>query len=83
VDEVAGLTGIPFAVIRGERELAYLRLLIQKPSSGELDPIGTQLRARVQEKLQIEVRVDWTEELPERWKGVTVIEEKDLGAPRV
>lgn len=83
VDEVAGLTGIPFAVIRGERELAYLRLLIQKPSSGELDPIGTQLRARVLEKLQIEVRVDWTEELPERWKGVTVIEEKDLGAPRV
>jgi len=83
VDEVPELIGIPFAVIREERATAYLRLLIQKPPTGELDPIGTQLRDRVQERLQIEVRVDWTEELPERWKGVAVIEEKDWGAPHV
>lgn len=83
LDEVPELIGIPFAVIRGEKEMAYLRLLVQKPSTGELEYIGTQLRGRVQQRLQIEVRADWTEELPERWKGVAVIEEKELGASRV
>jgi phenylacetate-CoA ligase len=83
LDEAPELTGIPFAVVRGEGSMPYLRLVIQKPSVGALDQIETRLRTLLKEKLQLEARQEWTEELPARWKGVTVIEEKDWGAPRV
>lgn len=83
LDEAPELTGIPFAVVRGEGSMPYLRLVIQKPSVGALDQIETRLRTLLMDKLQLEARQEWTEELPARWKGVTIIEEKDWGAPRV
>lgn len=83
LDEVPELVGIPFGVVRGERGMDYLKLVIQKPATGDLDRIGVQLRALLKERLKIVAKEEWTEELPERWKGVTIVEEKDWGAPRV
>ncbi|MFQ5849794.1 MAG: phenylacetate--CoA ligase family protein [Candidatus Binatia bacterium] len=83
LEEVPEFIGVPFALVRGERSMDYLRLVIQKTSAGNLNRMGTHLRALLKEKLQVEAREEWTEGLPERWKGVTVIEEKDWGAPRV
>ncbi len=77
LEEVPEFIGIPFALVRGERSTDYLRVLIQKTSTGNFSRMGTQLRALLKEKLQIEAREQWTEQLPERWKGVAVIEEKD------
>ncbi len=83
LDDLPGLTGVPFAVVRAERNMDYLRLMIQKPSSGNPNRLGKQLRVLIKERLKMDVREEWTEELPERWKGVTVIEEKDRRAPSV
>ncbi len=83
LDEVKELVGKPFAIIRSQTRQETLRLLIQKPPGVNPDPLGNQLRSLIREKLQIETREEWTEELPERWKGVAVIEEGDLGVPRV
>lgn len=83
LDELPELAGLPFALIRGERKMDYLKLAVQKPSAGELDRIGARLRSLLKERLRIAAREEWTEELPERWKGVTVIEEKDWGRPHV
>ncbi len=83
LDEIPELTGLPFAVIRGEREMSTLRLVLQRPSTGDLHQIGVRLKALLKEKLKLDAREEWTEELPERWKGVTVIEEKDWGLAHV
>ncbi len=83
LEELPEFVGVPFALIRGKKRLDHLRLLIQKTTAGDLDRMGTQLRAMLREKLQIEAREEWTEQLPERWKGVAVIEEKDWRPPRV
>ena len=83
LDDLPELTGIPFAVVRGERGMASLKLVIQKPPSGDLEEMGVRLRALLLERLEVVAREEWTEELPERWKGVTVIEEKDWGGRRV
>jgi phenylacetate-CoA ligase len=83
LDEVKELVGKPFAIIRSQTRQETLRLLIQKPPSFNPELLGTQLRSLIREKLQIKTREEWTEELPERWKGVAVIEEGDLGVPRV
>ena len=83
LDEVGELIGKPFAVVRSKTGEKVLRLLIQKPSAGDPEKLGAQLRSLIREKLQIEAREQWTEELPERWKGVTVIEEGELGVSRV
>ncbi len=83
LDEVPEFVGVPFALVRGERRMNYLRLLIQKTSAGDLNRLAVRLRTLLREKLQIETREEWTEQLPERWKGVAVIEEKDWRPLRV
>lgn len=83
LDEVPEFVGVPFALVRGERRMNYLRLLIQKTSAGDLNRLALRLRTLMREKLQIETREEWTEQLPERWKGVAVIEEKDWRPLRV
>jgi phenylacetate-CoA ligase len=82
-DEFQELIGIPFALVREEKKTDSLRMVIQKTPVGDFERFRARLRTRLREKLQIEVAEEWTEQLPERWKGVTVIEEKDWGAPRV
>jgi hypothetical protein len=37
----------------------------------------------ISEQLQLEAQIEWASELPERWKGVTVIEERDWRAAHV
>ncbi|MDP6560888.1 MAG: hypothetical protein QF619_12360, partial [Candidatus Binatia bacterium] len=83
LDEVPELAGIPFAVVRAERGADVLRLVLQKPNHGDIRHLEDRLAAVTRERLRMDVKEEWTEELPERWKGVTVIEEKDWGAPRV
>lgn len=83
LDDFPELIGVPFAVVRGEKSAPYLKLLIQRPSTDDPSGLGARLRALLRQRLQIDAREEWTEELPERWKGVTVIEEKDWGTPRV
>jgi phenylacetate-CoA ligase len=83
LDELPELVGLPFALIRGKTPSNVLKLALQKPVAGDPVLLGARLRALITERLQLDARPQWTEELPERWKGVTVIEENDWGMPVV
>lgn len=83
LEEVAGLIGVPFAVVRSRKGMDYLRLVIQKPADGDPELLGGRLRSLLKQRLGVDAKEEWTAELPERWKGVTLIEEKDWGTPRV
>src|SRR3989304_4939836 len=83
LDDFPELIGVPFAVVRGEKSAPYLKLLIQRPATGDPSGLGARLRALLRQRLQIDAREEWNEELPERWKGVAVLQEKDWGTPRV
>jgi hypothetical protein len=76
-DAIPELVGIPFALVRGERSSPNLKLVIQKLPSEDINRVGNRLRMSIREQLQLEAQIEWALELPERWKGVTVIEEKD------
>jgi phenylacetate-CoA ligase len=76
LDAVRELIGIPFALIRSETSTDCLRLVIEKTPTGDPAAVGNLLRAKIKEKLGIDAKEEWTEQLPVRWKGVTVIEEK-------
>lgn len=79
VDQVPELCGLPFAVLRREGDAPYLRLAIPRPPMGEPAQLEAALKARLQGGLGLEARVEWVEDLPARWKGRPVIEEKDWG----
>ncbi len=82
-DAVLGLVGVPFALVRGQRNTPHLKLVMQKIPSGDIAETENRLRNVIREQLQLDAQIEWAQELPERWKGVTVIEEKDWGAPHV
>ena len=83
LDELPALVNMPFAVIRSATQMERLRLLIQKPASGNLEEIGARIATLLRQKLDVEATPEWAEELPQRWKGVTVIEEQDWRGTRV
>lgn len=83
LDELPALVNIPFAVIRSATPMERLTLLIQKPASGNLEEIGVRIATLLRKKLAVETTQEWAEELPQRWKGVTVIEEQDWRGTRV
>lgn len=84
LDKVPELIHIPFALLRGRGAAEVLKLKVQKPSGGgAVEILENQLKAQIKEALGLEARVEWTEELPERWKGVAVIDEDNGGRPRV
>ena len=82
-DAVPELVGIPFALVRGERSGPYLKVVIQKLPSDDINGVENRLKNLICEQLQLEAQIQWALELPERWKGVTVIEEKDWRAAHV
>jgi phenylacetate-coenzyme A ligase PaaK-like adenylate-forming protein len=82
-DAIPELVGIPFALVRGERSRPDLKLAIQKLPSGNTNEVGNRLKMSISEQLQLEAQIEWAPELPERWKGVTVIEERDWRAAHV
>jgi hypothetical protein len=57
--------------------------LIQKPPSGNLKEIETNVSSLLQHRFAVEARQEWAEELPQRWKGITVIEENEWRTSRV
>jgi phenylacetate-CoA ligase len=83
LDELAELANIPFAAIRSETKMERLALLLQKPPSGNLEDLGVRIAALLRKKFNLETTLEWAEELPQRWKGVTVIDEKDWRGARV
>jgi phenylacetate-CoA ligase len=83
LDELPELVNIPFAVVRGETRMERLTLLMQKPASGNLEEIRVRIANLLRKQLNVEATQEWAEELPQRWKGVTVIEEKDWRGARV
>jgi phenylacetate-CoA ligase len=76
-DAIPELVGIPFALVRGLRSGANLKLVVQKLPSGDTNAVENRLKMSIREQLQLDAQIEWAPELPERWKGVTVIEEKD------
>ena len=83
LDELPELVNITFAVVRGETKMERLTLLMQKPASGNLEEIRVRIANLLRKQLNVETTQEWAEELPQRWKGVTVIEEKDWRGARV
>jgi phenylacetate-CoA ligase len=83
LDELPELVNLPFAVVRGESKMERLTLLMQKPASGNLEEIRVRVANLLRKQLNVETTQEWAEELPQRWKGVTVIEEKDWRGARV
>jgi phenylacetate-CoA ligase len=82
-DAIPELVGVPFALVREEQAKPYLRLAIQKLPLANTSEAGKRLKMSISEQLQLEAQIEWAAELPERWKGVTVIEERDWRAARV
>ncbi|MBI2359404.1 MAG: phenylacetate--CoA ligase family protein [Deltaproteobacteria bacterium] len=83
VDKVPELIHIPFALLRGRGTAQLLKLKVQKPAGGAGEVLASRLKTHIKEALGVEARVEWTEELPQRWKGVAVIDEENEGRPRV
>ena len=83
VDKVPELIHIPFALVRARGTADVLKLKVQKPPGGALEILANQMQMHIKEALGLETRVEWTEELPERWKGVAVIDEESGGTARV
>ena len=83
LDALPELVNIPFAVVRSETRMERLTLLMQKPASGNLEEIRVRIANLLRKHLNVEAAQEWAEELPQRWKGVTVIEEKDWRGTRV
>lgn len=81
LEELPELVGVPFAVIRRDASMSVLRLAIQQPPVGATTVLGARVRAAVKQRLGIATRDEWVEELPARWKGMSVIAESDWGAP--
>jgi phenylacetate-CoA ligase len=77
LEEAPEFIGVPFALVRSEQATDCLKILIQKTPVADPDSMGAVLRRRLKEKFHVEAREEWTDHLPERWKGVAVIEEKD------
>lgn len=77
LDDIPPLCGLPFAVIRKEGDSPYLRLAITKLPFGDPAPLEARAKALVQQKLGLEARIEWVEDLPARWKGRPVIEERE------
>jgi hypothetical protein len=48
-----------------------------------LEEIRLRIANLLRKQLKVESTQEWAEELPQRWKGVTVIEEKDWRRTRV
>jgi phenylacetate-CoA ligase len=82
-DAIPELVGIPFALVRSQRSRPYVKLAIQKLPSNHSDGLAPRLRHVIHEHLQLDAQIEWAVELPERWKGVTVVEEKDWSAANV
>jgi phenylacetate-CoA ligase len=80
LDELPELVNIPFALVRSGKKMDVLKLLIQKPASGDPERLGSRVRKLVRQKFNFDASEEWAEELPHRWKGVTVVDEKDLRA---
>jgi len=83
VDAIPEMVGIPFALVRAAESRPYLKLVIQKLSADGSNGLENRLKNLIGEHLQLEAQIEWALELPERWKGVTVIEEKDWRAAHV
>jgi phenylacetate-CoA ligase len=83
IDAIPELVGVPFALVRGEQARPHLKLAIQKLPSGNIRDVGKRLAMSISEQLQLEAQIEWAAELPERWKGVTVIEEREWRAAHV
>lgn len=79
VDEIEPLRGTPLAVIRRPGPMPYLRLAISRPPDrgAPLEELQAALKATLERRLQVELREEWVEALPERWKGMAVIEEEE------
>ena len=80
LDEIPELVNIPFALVRSKQKMEFLKLLLQKPVIGDPEQLGIRLRGLLRKNFSFDVKEEWAEELPQRWKGVTVIDEKDLRA---
>lgn len=83
LDEVPELIGVPFAIVRQSGPMERLRLIVQKPAGADVAGLATQLRARIGKRLALAASEEWSEQLPERWKGISVIDEAQLGGHRV
>ena len=77
LDELPELRGASFAVLRGGKETPFLRLAIMRPPSDAIHNLELQVKQRVQESLGLPTQVEWVDALPARWKGRTVIDEKE------
>jgi len=78
LDDIPGLLGVPFAVLRTPGDMPGLRVAVQRPATqAAAAELETALRERVQQRLGAPVEVVWAETLPVAWKGLVVIEEAD------
>lgn len=82
LDQVPELIGVPFAVVRSPISAPALRIAIQRPAGHDPDHLERLVRELVATSLQVPLQAEWVDELPVRWKGVTVIDEQDWTATR-
>jgi len=83
LDEVPELIGTPFAVIRRPGGSPALRIAMEQLGRWETGSLGPRIEALAGQRLGVPLQLEWVEGLPERWKGVTVIDEKEWEAAHV
>ena len=82
LDEVPELVGLPFAVIRAAGPSSHLRIAMEGPHQADRGPLARRIEALSASRLGVPVRLEWVEGMPVRWKGVTVINERQWSGDR-
>jgi hypothetical protein len=72
-EEVPELVGTPCAVVREGLAAGLLELLLERPPSGQTSLLGAAVRDALGRRFDAEVEVQWAEELPLQFKGVTPV----------
>jgi phenylacetate-CoA ligase len=72
-EEVPELVGTPCAVVREGLAAGRLELLVERPPSGRTSVLGAAVTGALRRRFQVDVEVQWAEELPLLFKGVTPV----------
>jgi phenylacetate-CoA ligase len=78
-EEVPELLGTPCAVVREGLEAGRLELVLERPSSGRASVLGGAVTGALRRRFDVEVEVQWAEELPLQFKGVTPVVSRQVG----
>ncbi len=79
-EEVPELVGTPCALVRDGLAAGRLELLLERPPTARPAVLGPQVARALGARFGVTVDVQWAEELPLQFKGVTPVVARNVGA---